>query len=131
MENTFQQQPNLVSEPLSQPALVPEEEKNNSTVKNVIVILTLLFAIIATISLITAFLVSKNLNSPARTQPQNPTVETPITPAKPPSKNATDSSILTIQDDLQKLRVAINSVDLIEPKLSPPNLDLDINIRLN
>lgn len=51
--------------------------------------------------------------------------------APPPkiSPYATDSGILKLRSDLQKLRSDIDSIDIFEPQLSSPNIDLNISIK--
>lgn len=64
---------------------------------------------------------------------------TPPPPATPPApevtikpaggKYASDSGVLKLRDDLKTIRQAIDSIDLIEPQIAPPALDLNINIK--
>ncbi len=66
---------------------------------------------------------------------------TPAPPPPPPppevtvkpiiSRFASDSAILDLRDQLKTISKSIDSVDLIEPQISPPALDLNINIKQN
>ncbi len=58
-----------------------------------------------------------------------PVAPAPIAPVPVVSKFATDSGVLQIQSDLKTLMDNTASVDLIEPQIAPPNLDLNINIK--
>lgn len=59
--------------------------------------------------------------------PSAPQVEVkPIAP-----KFASDSAVLDLRDRLAKIRKNVDSVDLIEPQIAPPALDLSISIRTN
>jgi hypothetical protein len=60
------------------------------------------------------------------TLPPAPAPEITITPVS--SKFATDAGVLKLRDDLKKISQSIDTVDLIEPQISPPALDLEIKI---
>jgi len=52
-----------------------------------------------------------------------------ITIAPVSSKYATDSGVLKLRDDLKTISQSIDSVDLFEPQINPPALDLSISIK--
>jgi hypothetical protein len=56
----------------------------------------------------------------------NPTEETP----KIMSKLATDSAVLQLKSDIAGFASELERIDLIEPQLAPPNIDLNIGIEL-
>lgn len=58
--------------------------------------------------------------------PPAPPVES-VTPTNP--KYASDSALLKLRDDAKNLGTQIDSVDLFEPQLSSPNIDLNLNIK--
>lgn len=45
------------------------------------------------------------------------------------SKYATDAGVLKLRDNLKTIGQSIDSVDLMEPQIAPPALDLNINIK--
>lgn len=60
----------------------------------------------------------------------------PVTPPAPQvsikpvsGKYASDSGVLKLRDDLKTIRQSIDSVDLMEPQINTPALDLSINIK--
>ncbi len=69
------------------------------------------------------------------TRPATPPPEPPQTLAPPaslpviPSKYATDAGVLDVRDKLKNLMEKTGSVDLIEPEIAPPNLDLNLQIQ--
>lgn len=72
---------------------------------------------------------AKNINFNFNSSPPPPKAEEFVAPPPKISPYATDSGILKLRSDLQKLRSDIDSVDIFEPQLSPPNIDLNINIK--
>lgn len=44
------------------------------------------------------------------------------------SKYASDAGVLKLRDDLRVIAKAIDSIDLVEPQIAPPALDLRISI---
>lgn len=60
-----------------------------------------------------------------------PTVTTPPpapAPPPPPGKFASDSAILKIRDEMKAVKVSIDSMDLFDAQIAPPNLDFSIKI---
>jgi len=51
-------------------------------------------------------------------------------PAKPKSKLATDSALLQLKSDLAGFTSELDRVDLIEPQLASPNIDLNISVQI-
>lgn len=82
---------------------------------------------VAIIVLLISF--AKNINSNFNQPSPLPKVEEFITPPPKISPYATDSGILKLRGDLQKLRADIDSIDIFEPQLSSPNIDLNISIK--
>lgn len=52
---------------------------------------------------------------------------TPFIPL-PTSPFATNAGILKLESDLNDLLRRVDTVDLVEPEITPPNLDLHLNI---
>lgn len=52
------------------------------------------------------------------------------TKPKPVSKFATDSAFLQLKSDLDGFTSELDRIDLIEPQLAPPNIDLNINVQI-
>lgn len=63
--------------------------------------------------------------------PQTITKAPEITIKPISSKYATDSAILKLNEDLKAIRQSVDSVDLTEPQINTPALDLNINIKYN
>lgn len=72
---------------------------------------------------------AKNINFSFTSPPAPPKAEEFVAPPPKISPYATDSGILKLRSDLQKLRADIDSVDIFEPQLSSPNIDLNISIK--
>jgi len=91
-----------------------------------ILIFIVVLAVVAAIGVSMILSATKNVSvvpaPPAPTPP--PVVTVPTT-----SKFATDSAALQIKADLLKLMSDTDSVDLLEPQISPPNLDLSISVK--
>lgn len=91
------------------------------------VVITMIILVIALIIFGVNLLVNSlkpiSINTPA------PIVnEQPVIISKTVSKFATDAGVLKLREDINKLRSDIDSVDIFEPQLSPPNIDLNIAI---
>ncbi|MBI3887561.1 hypothetical protein HY310_00650 [Candidatus Microgenomates bacterium] len=56
-------------------------------------------------------------------------VEQPLTTITFKSKFASDAGVLKIKEDLVKLQTDITAIDILEPQLTPPNIDLNISIQ--
>ncbi|MCL4390406.1 MAG: hypothetical protein M1484_03130 [Patescibacteria group bacterium] len=68
----------------------------------------------------------------AALQPSQTVAPAPVVNVTPvSSKYATDSGVLQLRDQLQTISDAIDAVDLIEPQIAPPALDLNLNIKTN
>lgn len=65
---------------------------------------------------------------PAPTTPTE-TVQTTPTIIVTPSPWATDAGVLKLRDDLKTLSGKIDTVDLIEPQIAPPAIDLGLAIK--
>lgn len=61
--------------------------------------------------------------------PQTITKAPDVTIKPTSNKYATDSGILKLGEDLKTIRQFVDSVDLMEPQINTPALDLNINIK--
>ncbi len=97
-------------------------------VGGVVIVFIIIIVILTTVGINLIISSRQNRPAPLPTAPEVPE----ITPPAPPktSKLASDSGLLNLKVDLLKLGAQIDSVDLVEPQLSPPSLDLSISIRL-
>lgn len=127
-------EPNLLS-PTSlnpQPGEAPLPKKKNYLLWILSGIIGLVFLVLVALIIIAANLVissAKNLPK-AETSTKVETL-TPVTPTpKPISKFATDSAVLSLAENISKLRTDIDSVDLFESQLVPPSLDLSISVTI-
>lgn len=124
MENQISPPPNVPFDP-APPVVTPGR---NKTVL-IIIFSTVLFLAIVAVGLYVGFsLISK----PAKITPI-PIVEPPPPPAQiipaVPSKFASDSALLKIREDLKKTQGDIDTVDLFDAQISPPSIDLGIQIQ--
>jgi len=66
--------------------------------------------------------------APSQTIPSpSPLTEVSPIPKRIPSSLATDSGFLKLEEDLKLLEQDLVNVDLSEPKLSPPILEMNVN----
>lgn len=65
--------------------------------------------------------------TPIPTAPATPTIVDIFPHANP--KYASDSALLEIKENLQSLNQQISTANFFEPEISPPNLDLAIEIK--
>lgn len=118
-------------EPTAAPSLNPPNEpktlnKNRTWLILGIVIGTLV--LITIIAITSTILVLSNRSVPPPAPP--PTVTTTPTPIPViPTKYSTDSAILKLRDDLKSLMAKTDTVDLVEPEIAPPNLELNLKIQ--
>lgn len=89
----------------------------------------LILITLITLIVLGAKLLISNLPVFVPTPPPAPKIEEFVPPPPKISPYATDSGILKLRSDLQKLRSDIDSIDIFEPQLSSPNIDLNINIK--
>ncbi len=68
----------------------------------------------------------KEFSSPAQPSP-TPTNEATTSGKRVPSGLAIDPDFLKLEEDLGELEKDLNAVDLSEPKLSPPIIELNVN----
>ncbi len=68
-------------------------------------------------------------STPAPPPPPPSTVVPPIIPPKTPTKWASDGGVLLLKESLSSVSAQVDSVDLYEPELSPPTIDLGISIK--
>jgi len=88
-----------------------------------ILIIVFLFFLILLISLVVISRKPK-LTTINPNQILSPTTTIVVNPN--PSAYATDSAVLKIEKDLEELDDKIQSLDLLEPSLNPPELDLNV-----
>lgn len=92
-----------------------------------------LFLIVAVVGIIAGFNI---LRSAMNRLPPPPLPEFSNQQFTPPpvselplsSPSASDEAIVTLREEIKSLRVQIDSLDVFEPQISPPNLDLDITV---
>lgn len=72
-------------------------------------------------------LLVSSLKRPTPVSPLPREEDVAITPVS--SKFASDAAVLNLSDRLRELAEEIDAVDLVEPQLSPPSLDLNIEIK--
>lgn len=118
-----------MTESVSNPINVPTETTSGVLNKKpwIIVGIVVLILLVLTIALatMTILLINKQNNLPS---PSSSIVEqSPVLPNKI-SKFASDSAILELGNRAKKIMIEIDSVDLIEPEISPPSLDLNIRL---
>lgn len=64
--------------------------------------------------------------------PPAPALPAPVVNTTPVSgKYATDAGVLKLRDDLKTISQSVDAVDLLEPQIAPPALDLSISIKTN
>lgn len=89
-----------------------------------------LFLLVVIIGVVVGFLMIQGAVSkipvPATT---TPTVVTTPTIVVTPSQWATDAGVLKLRSDLQTLSGKIDTVDLFEPQITPPAIDLGLAIK--
>ncbi|MEK7497790.1 MAG: hypothetical protein AAB656_02640 [Patescibacteria group bacterium] len=89
----------------------------------VIFILTVIFLIVG---LIVGSMKKGGLVAPGKATPTPVSSAIPESSVSNPSKYATDSGILKIEETIRKLDSDLNSADLRESVLRPPVLDFDV-----
>ena len=109
---------------------VPPKPKHNYTLwlaigAGVSFVILIVFGIAAGISIMLQAAQSRPVPLPPTS------TATPAAVVKTPSAFATDSGLLEIKTNLTNLQNQTDSVDLIEPQIAPPNLDLKIRIQPN
>lgn len=105
------------------------EQKNNNWVPWAIGGSLLILVIIIIVGITVGIAVIKSAFQFSST-PQA-TIKAPEVTIKPvSSKYASDSAVLKLNEDLKIIRQSIDTVDLMEPQINTPALDLNINIKL-
>lgn len=124
MEDQVSPPPNVPVDP-APPVSAPKKSK----MPYLIIAGVVIFILIIITGLIVGFsLIAKPVKTkpiPIDTPPPSPVVIVP----KVPSKFATDSGLLKIRDELKKTQGDIDTVDLYDAQISPPNIDLGIQIQ--
>lgn len=86
-----------------------------------------LLALTSIIAIITT-IIALNRQPAVTAEPTPPVVETPIATPTAATKYATDAGLLKLQAALASTSAQVDSIDLFEAEIAPPNLDLSINI---
>ncbi len=107
--------------------IVPQKETNFSKPLIIGLIISCVFVLALGLGLGLALFARPKTPTPTPIPIQNPPMFEPAKP-KEPSKLATDSAVLKLKNDVSALADELNRLDLTEPLLSPPNLDLEIRI---
>lgn len=118
--------PNIPVDP--PPPVVVAKTKVNKTIYFIIGGIVLFILIIVTGLYVGFSLISKPVKvvpTPIVTPPPPPVVEVP----RIPSKFASDSALLKIREDIKKTQADIDTVDLFDAQISPPTIDLGIQIQ--
>lgn len=91
----------------------------------VILIITILFVLALGIGM--ALVIFSRKNTPL---PPLPVTEqtTPVTPTLRLGKFASDSAAMKLRGDVSAFVDETDRIDLLEPQLAPPNVDLNLNI---
>lgn len=106
-----------------------DRRKNSYTLWVISGVIGLLFTIVIGLIIVGAnLLVSSANNFNLRPQTVKPPEEQAVTSLKK-SRFATDSAVLKLRGDILKIRTDIDSVDLFETQITPPNIDLNISIQ--
>lgn len=86
----------------------------------------IMFIGITTILLVYIFGLFKEISSPIL-PPTSPVAEVSPAPKRIPSSLATEAGFLKLEEDLKLLEQDLATVDLSEPKLSLPILEMSVN----
>lgn len=111
------------------PAQAPAKKPDYLLLAIIGAIIIFLVIIIAGVIIGVSMIHQAGRNITVPTAPETPSA--PVVTPKAPSKFATDAGVLQIKNGLRILGSQTDSVDLIEPQISPPNLDLNISIPPN
>lgn len=96
----------------------------------ILAIVAIVILLTTTIAAVTATVIVLRQKAPAPAPVTSTPESAPITtPPSQPSKFATDTGLLKLRDDIKNLSGRVDSVDLFEPEITPPNLDLNIKIQ--
>lgn len=119
--------PPTPSIPIDPPPPVVKPKKDATTLIIIGAIVFLVFVILAT--LIIGFTLLTRPHTPV-VPPPPPTAQptAPINP-QPSSKFASDSALLKIRDNLKAIRTSVDSLDLFDAQISPPDIDTNIHVK--
>lgn len=110
--------------------LVAKQAKHQRFVMWIIAgVVGLMFAVVLALIIIGVNLIINSSKNLTQAPAPAPVVEAPTPTVTFHSKFATDSGVLKLQTDLTQLQSDIDTVDLFEPQLASPNLDLKISIQ--
>lgn len=115
--------------PVVPPVIITEPPKDRKLL--IIAGVIVVSVIILSLTVIITILIVLNRQKPVSVEiiPSPTPVEIMPTIPVTPSKFATDAALLKLSTDIQTLRGKVDSIDLVEPEITPPNLDLRINIQ--
>lgn len=116
--------------PPPKPSAPPAKPPRNYTLWLFIAGIVIFIIVVSLALIVGSSIFLSLLKPPAQPQPEPAAPVIMVTP-KIESKFASDSAVLQIRDSAKSLQTDIDSVDLVEPELSPPSLDLNIRITTN
>ena len=118
---------------VSQQQTVKPLTENNYDPNKKLKLLGVIILVLAIIVGIVVFLVPMFTKSEPvvyeKPTPPAPIAEIPIATPAAKSKYATDSAILKMKEELNLIQSKINTIDLYEISITPPNIDLDLYIK--
>ncbi len=111
----------------TQPVPVMQEMNQQRKVLVIAAVAVSILLITTLIAITTTVIVLRNQKPIAPVTP--PEVATPAAiPVPPPSRFATDAGVLSLREAIATLSGKVDSIDLFETDITPPNLDLNLNI---
>ncbi len=115
------------SVPISSPPVEKRSIRWNMSKKRFLTLFILLLLIVATAILLSyVFGLFKEFSPSAEPSP-TPTNEATSSGKRVPSSLAIEPDFLKLEEDLGTMEKDLNAVDLSEPKLSPPIIELNVN----
>jgi hypothetical protein len=113
----------------SREEILTQKKQNNYILWLITGVIGLMFTLVVALIIVGVNLITRNNTSTISTPTPTIVEEQPITTIVSKSKFATDAGVLKLREDLTKLRSDIDTTDLFETQLSPPNIDLNITIQ--
>lgn len=111
------------------PLIIPEPPKDRKLliIAGVIIVSVIILSLTAIITIL--IVLNRQKPVPVVISPIATPIEIMPTIPVTPSKFVTDAALLKLSLDIQTLRGKVDSIDLVEPEITPPNLDLKISIQ--
>ncbi|MCL4397510.1 hypothetical protein M1403_00530 [Patescibacteria group bacterium] len=107
-----------------------KKKPKNMTLWLISGIVGLMFMVVLGLILVGVSLIVSSARNLTPTKPAPEPAVTESAPLPPKiSRFASDSAVLDLQSGVGKLRSDIDTTDLFEPQLTPPNIDLNISIQ--